>query len=106
MDAAEYGFNKTGKNATAFIMSMFTMPIKIGIALALGIIPSFQAYVGYEANMTATPEFISSLMNLIAFLPAICYLLAGFVFIFYNLTDDKVTLYMKENAKKRAETGA
>jgi len=104
MDAAEYGFYKTGKNATAFIMSMYTMPIKIGIAIALGIIPSFQAYVGYEANMTATPEFISSLMNLIAFLPAICYLLAGFVFLFYNLTDERVAFYMEENAKKKAES--
>ena len=103
MDAAEYGYYKTGKNAAAFIMSMFTMPVKIGIALALGIIPAFQTIVGYEANMVATPEFISSLMNLIAFLPLTCYLLAGFVFIFYGLTDEKVAFYMEANKKKRAE---
>lgn len=103
MDACEYGYYKTGKNASAFIMSMFTMPVKIGIALALAIIPMFQAYVGYEANMEVTPEFVSSLMNLIAFLPMTCYLLAGFVMMFYGLTDEKVALYMEANQKKRAE---
>ncbi len=104
MDAAEYGFYKTGKNASAFIMSMYTMPVKIGIAIALTLLPAFLAYIGYEANMEATPEFVSSLMNLIAFLPLACYLIAGFVFIFYGLTDDKVAFYMAENQKKRAET--
>lgn len=103
LDAAEYGYYQTGKDATAFIMSMYTMPVKIGIALALGILPTFQYLVGYVANMEATPEFISSLMNLIAFLPLTCYLLAGFVFIFYGLTDEKVAFYMSENQKKRAE---
>jgi GPH family glycoside/pentoside/hexuronide:cation symporter len=34
MDAAEYGYYKSGKDASAFIMSMFTLPIKIAIALA------------------------------------------------------------------------
>ncbi|MBN2418484.1 MAG: MFS transporter [Deltaproteobacteria bacterium] len=104
MDAAEYGFYKTGKNASAFIMSMYTMPVKIGMDIAITLIPAFLAYIGFQANMEATPEFISSLMNLIAFLPLGCYLLAGIVFIFYGLTDEKVAFYMEANQKKRAET--
>lgn len=103
MDAAEYGFYKTGKNASAFIMSMYTMPVKIGIDISITLIPAFLAYIGYEANMEATPDFVSSLMNLIAFLPLACYLIAGFVFIFYGLTDEKVAFYMEANRKKRAE---
>ena len=106
MDACEYAYYKTGKNASAFIMSMYTMPVKIGIAIALTVIPAFLAYIGYQANMAATPQFVSSLMNLIAFLPAACYLIAGFVFIFYGLTDEKVAFYMEANQKKRAETEA
>ena len=104
MDAAEYGYYRTGKNASAFIMSMFTMPVKIGVDISITLIPAFLAYIGYEANMEATPEFVSNLMNLIAFLPLACYLLAGFVFIFYGLTDEKVAFYMEANRKKRAET--
>lgn len=103
MDAAEYGRYKTGKNASALIMSMYTMPVKIGIAIALTLIPAFLAIIGYEANMVSTPEFVESLMNLIAFLPAACYLIAGLVFFFYDLTDDKVAFYMDENKKKRIQ---
>jgi GPH family glycoside/pentoside/hexuronide:cation symporter len=106
MDACEYGFYKTGKNASAFIMSMYTMPVKIGIAGALAIIPLFLAYIGYVPNMESTPEFVSNLMNLVAFLPIACYLMAGFIFIFYGLTEERLAFYMEENAKKRAETGA
>ncbi len=106
MDAAEYGLYKTGKNASAFIMSMYTMPVKIGMAIALTLIPAFLAYIGYKANMEATPEFVYNLMNLIAFLPLACYLLAGFVFIFYGLTDEKVAFFMEANQKKRAEAKA
>ena len=103
MDASEYGYYKTGKNASAFIMSMYTMPVKIKIAGALSIIPLFLAYIGYVPNMESTPEFVTSLMNLISFLPIVCYLIAGFVFIFYGLTDEKVAFYMTENQKKREE---
>jgi glycoside/pentoside/hexuronide:cation symporter, GPH family len=101
MDVAEYGLYKTGKNASALIISMYTMPVKIGMAIALTIIPLFLGYIGYKANMKPTPEFVESLMNLIAFLPAACYLIAGFVFLFYGLTDKKVTFFMDENQKKR-----
>lgn len=103
MDAAEYGFYKTGKNASALIVSMYTMPVKIGMAIALTLIPSFLAYIGYVANMEPTPEFVENLMNLIAYLPTACYLIAGFVFLFYDLTDDKVAFYMAENKKKRGQ---
>jgi glycoside/pentoside/hexuronide:cation symporter, GPH family len=106
MDAAEYGLYKTGKNASALIMSMYTMPVKIGMAIALTLIPAFLAFIGYEANMESTPEFVASLMNLIAFLPAGCYLIAGFVFLFYGLTDEKVAFYMDANKKKRAKAEA
>jgi GPH family glycoside/pentoside/hexuronide:cation symporter len=103
MDAAEYGLYKTGKNASALIVSMYTMPVKIGMAIALTLIPSFLAFIGYEANMESTPEFVEHLMDLIAYLPAACYLIAGFIFLFYGLTDDRVAFYMEENKKKRGQ---
>ena len=102
MDTAEYDYYRTGKDASAFIMSMYTMPIKIGIAIALGIIPTFLWYVDFVADMEATPQFVTSLMNLIAYLPAICYLIAGIVMMFYGLTETKVTEYMEANEKTRA----
>ncbi|MFC1838572.1 MFS transporter [Thermodesulfobacteriota bacterium] len=100
MDTAEYGYYKTGKNVSALIMSMFTMPIKIGIAITLTIIPFYlDRVIEYVPNMEATPQFVSDLMNLIAYLPAICYLIAGITMTFYGLTEEKVAFYMEENRK-------
>ena len=105
MDTAEYGYYKTGINISAFIMSMYTMPVKIGVAITLTIIPlDFDRVIGYVANMEITPRFVHDLMNLIAFLPAICYLIAGIIMMFYGLTEDKVAMYMDANREKRAET--
>ena len=103
MDTAEYGYYKTGKNASAFIMSMYTLPVKIGVAIALSIIPYFLHFIGYVADMEATPEFVSNLMNLIAFVPAICYLIAGIAMVFYDLTDKNVEKYMEANKITRAK---
>lgn len=104
MDSADYGYYRTGKNASALIMSMFTMPVKISVAVALTIIPWYlDAVIGYTPNMEATPQFVTNLMNLIAFMPAISYLLAGIIMIFYELTEARVAFYTAENARKRAE---
>ena len=105
MDTAEYGYYKTGKNASALIMSMYTMPVKIGVAITLTIIPLyFDRVIGYVPNMEVTPQFVSSLMDLIAYMPATCYFIAGFIMIFYGLNDKKVAFYMEANTKKRAES--
>lgn len=100
MDTAEYGYYKTGKNANALIMSMYTMPIKIGVALALTIIPLYlDRVIGYVPNIIATQQFVNDLMKLIGYLPAICYLIAGITMIFYGLTEEKVAFYMEANNK-------
>ena len=103
MDTAEYGFYKTGKDASAFILAMFTLPVKIGIFLATTIAGFGLSLIGYQAGMTATEEFISSLMNIICFIPVGCYLLAFLIMAFYSLTDDKLSMYMEANTRKRAE---
>jgi GPH family glycoside/pentoside/hexuronide:cation symporter len=104
IDTAEYGYYNTGKNANALIMSMFTMPVKIGVAIALTIIPFYlETVIGYTPNMEVTPKFVTDLMNLIAFMPATAYLIAGIIMIFYELTEDKIAFYMEENTRKRAE---
>ena len=106
MDTAEYSFYKTGKDASAFIVSMFTLPVKIGIFLATTIAGFGLSLIGYEAGMTATEEFINNLMNIICFIPVGCYVIAILVMVFYSLTDDKLSMYMEANTRKRAEAKA
>lgn len=102
MDAAEYGFYKTGKDASAVIMSMFTLPIKIAIALAGTIVPAGLGFIGFVPNMAPTEQFIKSLMNLICYLPAAAGFLAFAIIIFYSLSDDKLEEIMRANAERRA----
>lgn len=105
MDAAEYGFYKTGKNASAVIMSMFTLPIKIAIALAQTIVAAGLGFIGFVPNMASTEQFINNLMNLICYLPASAGFLAFAIMIFYSLSDDRLSEIMEANTKQRAEIG-
>jgi sugar (glycoside-pentoside-hexuronide) transporter len=106
MDTAEFAFYKTGKDASAFIVSMFTLPVKIGIALATTLATAGLALIGYEANMEVTPQFISNLMDVICFIPAGCSLLMVVIMAFYPLTDSKIVKIMETNKIKRAEAKA
>ncbi len=106
MDAAEYGYYKTGKDASAFVMSMFTIPIKVGIALAATLAGYGLAIIGYVPNMKATPEFTSSLMNIICFIPAGCGVIAIAIMSFYSLTEGNLSKYMAANNLKRAAANA
>ncbi|AOT68686.1 MFS transporter [Geosporobacter ferrireducens] len=100
LDAAEYGHYKTGKNGTAFIMSMFAMPIKIGVALSGAIIGFGLSSIGYSATVEATPAFVSGVMNIVSIVPAGCAVLALVLMLFYKLDDVKVKEYMEANMKR------
>ncbi len=101
MDAAEYSFYKSGKDASAVIMSMFTLPIKIAIALAGTIVTAGLGFIGFVPNTAPTDEVINSLMNLICYLPATAGFLAFAIMIFYSLSDNRLSEIMKTNADKR-----
>ncbi len=105
MDAAEYSYYKTGKDASAFIMSMLTFPMKIGVTLAGTLATSGLAFIGYEAGMEITKEFTDNLMNIICYIPIGCGVITFACMLFYSLTDDKVEKYMAANKLQRAEAG-
>ena len=103
MDAAEYGFFKRGKDGSAFIMSMVSMPIKIGIALSGAVIGYGLAYIGYSPDMVVTQEFIANMLDLNTLLPGACALAAAITIFFFNLNEKKVAYYTESNAKVRSQ---
>ncbi len=103
MDAAEYGFYKTGKDASAFTMSMFTLPIKIGITLSGAIIGFGLSFIGYTAGMEVTDQVAGSLMDIICYIPAGCGIVAMVLMLFYKLNDKKMIDIMAANNRRRAE---
>lgn len=106
MDAAEYGYYKTGKDASAFIMSMFTIPIKIASSLAGAIAGFGLAFIGYVAGMDMTEQMVSGLMNIICYIPAGCGVLGIVIMSFYSLTGTNLVKIMEANKIKRAEAKA
>lgn len=103
MDTAEYGYYKTGKNASAFIMSMLTLPVKIGITLAGTLVAWGLDLIHYDPNMEITDQVVNGIMDIICYIPITCGAIAFVVMLFYTLTNDKVARYMEANKIKRAE---
>lgn len=104
MDAAEYSYYKTGKDASAFIVSMFTVPVKLAVILAQAVVAGYAMnFIGYEPDMIVTEQFMTNMIRLVSFVPAACCLIACGIMASYKLTDENLTMYMEANAKKRAE---
>ena len=106
MDTAEYGYYKTGKDASAFIMSMLTLPVKIGITFGATLLAWGLKLIDYQADMEITDQVISGLMNIICFIPIGCGVIAFLVMIFYSLTNENVAKYMEANKIKKADEAA
>ena len=103
LDAAEYGYYKTGKDSRTVAMSMGNIPIKIGFALGGALGTYGLSMIGYQPGMTATPEFIRSFMWIFGGIPAVLQLLACLTMQFgYKITDEDAAFYAQENAKRRA----
>lgn len=103
MDTAEYGYYKTGKNADAFIMSMLTLPVKIGITLAGTLVMWGLDIIHYDPEMEITGQVVSGLMDIICYIPTACGVIAFVIMLFYSLTNDNIAKYMEANKIKRAE---
>jgi Na+/melibiose symporter-like transporter len=103
LDAAEYGYYKTGKDSRTVAMSIGNIPIKIGFALGGALGTYGLSMIGYQPGMTATPEFIRSFMWIFGGIPAVLQLLACLTMQFgYKITDEDAAFYAQENAKRRA----
>ena len=105
IDTAEYGFYKTGKDASAFIMSVFMLPTKIATALAVTLAAAGLEIIGYVPNVVPSEQFVNNLMDIICYIPAAAGFLAFSIMAFYSLSDNKLAIIMEANAKKRAESG-
>ena len=106
MDAAEYGYYITGKDASAFVMSMFTIPIKIGASLAGAVAGFGLGLIGYVADMEMTAQVAGHMMDIICYIPAVCGIIAILLMSFYSLTDKNMEKIMEANQLKRAEAKA
>jgi GPH family glycoside/pentoside/hexuronide:cation symporter len=104
-DTADYGEWKTGRRTTALVFSASTMSQKIGWALAAFIALNLMDLAGFQANVVPTLEVKTSIVELMSIIPAALGVLAIIVFLFYPLTDRRVSEINAELAARRNPTG-
>ena len=69
-DAALYA-QKTGKDATGFIMSLSNLPVKFAAILKSVLIPFALMASGYVAGSAATPQMRQAIINAYTLIPAV-----------------------------------
>lgn len=99
-DCVEYGKYKIGKEGRAFIMGLYTLPIKVGVLLAGGLSGFLLAAINYSAESTLTPELKAGLFNIITLAPAIVLGIGFVCALLYPLTEKRVKEIMASNRSK------
>lgn len=101
-DTATYYENKTGKNATGFIMGLYTFPVQLGLALSSGILNWSLAGIGYEAGIELSASQIVGMENIILLIPGIMFLVSTILALVYPLSEKKMKQIETELAQKSA----
>ena len=104
-DTADYAEWKRGRRATGLIFSASIFSQKqgwaIGAAVALGLMSS----VGFQANVTQTPESLKGLVSLMSIIPAGLGIVSIVLVLLYPLSEAKVTQISADLKSRRAADG-
>lgn len=96
-DCVEYGKYKIGKEGRAFIMSLYTLPIKIGVLIAGGFSGYLLAAVGYSAGAEVTKTVQSGIFSALTLAPAAVFTIGFVCMLFYKLSEKRVVEIMEIN---------
>jgi Na+/melibiose symporter-like transporter len=106
LDAAEYQLYKTGKDSRTFVMSLYNIPMKVGLAVSSPIAAFMLTRSGYTQEII-DGALVTSISDPQAFVRWFGFLLAGIYLIgmlmytfLYKITDAKAAEYMAENQKR------
>lgn len=104
VDCGEYHLYKTGKDTRTIAITMYSVPMKIGMTLGGAIANFGLAFIGYQAGMTVDGAFQNKFMFLLAILPAILVLIGAVIMqAGYKITDEDAARYAAANAAKYAQ---
>ncbi|NND83121.1 MAG: MFS transporter [Gammaproteobacteria bacterium] len=103
-DCAEYGEWRTGKHTAGLIVSASMFSLKFGSAIG-GALPGFiLASVGFVANEIQTDTAIEGIRLMFNVLPALFFMLAGFLIMFYRINRATLEQVEAELAVRRQGT--
>ena len=102
MDAAEWYFNKSGKDTRGIVMGLATPPMKIGMALGGTIGLMLLSNTGFDTpGVAGSAEWIPKFMTITYWVPACFYLALAIMFVtLYRLSDEEAARCAQENYAK------
>jgi GPH family glycoside/pentoside/hexuronide:cation symporter/probable glucitol transport protein GutA len=103
IDTVEYGEWKTGRRLEGVIFSLntFRAQLSMGIGGALGAYGL--AAVKYVPNVAQTTETVSGIHLLFSLVPGVLSLFATALYLFYDLTEKRYEIILKEVVERRKE---
>jgi GPH family glycoside/pentoside/hexuronide:cation symporter len=103
-DCADYSEWKTGRRATALIMSASLFSLKMGLAVGSATLTWILAIYGYQANVEQSEESIKGIVLLMSIYPAIIALFGMVVMVLYPLNNKKMAQIETELVERRKQT--
>lgn len=104
-DTADYGEWKSGRRTTALVFSASTMSQKFGWAIAAFLAFQLLQFVGFQANVIPSDAVKESLVSLMSIYPAVLGVLSIIIFLFYPLTEKRMTEINAELTARRVKAG-
>ncbi|MBK0031326.1 MFS transporter [Erwinia sp. S43] len=88
-ECADYCERKSGLKMSGFIAAGTLFTMKIGLAIAGGLVGFILSMSGYHADVAITPEILKGIIFLIAGVPAIFHGISVVLLMFFNLDDSQ-----------------
>ncbi len=92
-DTVEYGEWKTGQRTESFIFGLFQFFLKVALGVGAGLFGWLLDRVGYVANAPQTPETLAGIKDIMIWLPATGFIVAGLAMLLYPMrmgTHDRI----------------
>ncbi len=104
VDCGEYHLHKTGKDTRMIAITMYSVPMKIGMAIGGAIAVYGLAFIGYEYGIEINATFCQNFMVLLGIVPAVLVFIGVLIMQFgYKITDEDAARYARENAERMSQ---
>jgi GPH family glycoside/pentoside/hexuronide:cation symporter len=101
-DTADYSEWKKGRRATGLVMSASIFSQKQGWAIGATVALMLMSNVGFQANVTQTPESLHGLVKLMSIIPAEIGIVSIILVLLYPLTEAKMAQISTDLKARRA----
>lgn len=100
MDAGEYWLYKTGKDTRPYLLSMYSVAVKVALTLSSVVLGVILVAINYEAGMVLEGSAANTLTWATALGSGLGYLLPVAIMLLHNVSDEEMAEIIKSNAEK------